>query len=126
MPTHPGRPCSHRGCPNLVHGQGVRYCDEHPALHQRDKDIGRETAAERGYGATWREIRKRFLAHHLVCEVTPGCTGRATTVHHVIKRSDGGTDDESNLQASCHSCHSRLHGKRGDSFHSHGVGRQNL
>lgn len=106
MPTHPGRPCRHPGCTYLVRGRDVRYCSEHAPLHrQPDK---RESAADRGYGARWRSIRDAFLAKHRTCEVTTGCTNRAIIAHHKIRRRDGGTDDEDNLQASCGPCHSRL------------------
>lgn len=31
----------------------------------------------------------------------------ATDVHHKVAKVDGGTDEESNLEALCHSCHSK-------------------
>jgi 5-methylcytosine-specific restriction protein A len=32
----------------------------------------------------------------------------ATDVHHLIPKRDGGCDEESNLEALCHSCHSKV------------------
>lgn len=50
-----------------------------------------------------------FLRSHPLCadcerqgRVTP-----ATDVHHLVARRAGGGDEESNLEALCHSCHSK-------------------
>ncbi len=39
-----------------------------------------------------------------------GCAKQATEIHHMIFRSQGGTDDSSNLVALCQSCHQQAHG----------------
>lgn len=106
MPTLPGRPCSRRGCTRLVHGRGVRFCDEHLAEERAKQDALRGTAAQRGYDAAWQEIRARVLAEHPFC----ACGRRAMMVHHRLSVRDGGTNDEANLVAMCRMCHARLHG----------------
>jgi hypothetical protein len=40
-----------------------------------------------------------------------GVDGCRLHVHHVIPRSDGGTDDIDNLQTLCPDCHAQTHGK---------------
>lgn len=63
---------------------------------------------ERGYGAAWDKLRRRVLIRdkHLcqpclrVQRVTP-----AREVDHITPKAQGGTDDESNLQSICPTCH---------------------
>lgn len=112
MPRKPPRPCSHRGCPHLVRGDR-RFCDEHQADEWKRQDAGRATSARRGYGAEWQEIRARFLESHPLCA---HCGRPAAVAHHIVRKRDGGSDDESNLIALCQSCHSALHARVGESF----------
>lgn len=42
-----------------------------------------------------------------------GCAKSADEVHHIVFRSQGGTDDPSNLVAICRGCHEQAHGRRG-------------
>jgi hypothetical protein len=42
-----------------------------------------------------------------------GCAKPAADIHHIIFRSQGGTDDLSNLVALCRSCHEQAHGRVG-------------
>ncbi len=72
-----------------------------PAGHQPP----RATSAERGYGHSWRKLRAAYLASHPVCQHCQKVA--ATDVDHILPRRKGGTDDEWNLQALCHACHSR-------------------
>ncbi len=39
----------------------------------------------------------------------PGCTRLAADLHHVVLRSDGGSDEETNLIGLCKPCHRSLH-----------------
>jgi 5-methylcytosine-specific restriction endonuclease McrA len=64
----------------------------------------------------WRELRRAVLRANPVCAV-PGCGGRATHVDHIRSRRAGGAAlDPSNLQALCHSCHSRKTARRDGGF----------
>lgn len=40
---------------------------------------------------------------------TKDCTGRAVHMHHRKRRSQGGTNDPTNLIAVCVACHSYIH-----------------
>jgi 5-methylcytosine-specific restriction protein A len=95
-PWQPAVPCRHPGCPNLdcqVHGQ--RAPDNRPS------------AAARGYDRRWQRLRRMYLRAHPICEDEEGCDQAATEVHHRIARAAGGTDEWDNLQALCHSHHSK-------------------
>lgn len=67
------------------------------AAHARKRPAGR-------YSPGWERIARAYLKRHRGCV---RCPSRATTVDHVIPRSRGGTDDESNLQALCATCNGR-------------------
>lgn len=101
MPTSPQPPCTMAGCPH----RAVRFgrCDAHQRPRQRAPDT-RPNSSQRGYGSTWQTRRSSFLARHPWCVQ---CSEPAVDVDHIIPRSRGGTDDESNLQAYCHRCHSQ-------------------
>lgn len=109
------KPCAIRGCPYTTEF-GKRYCDEHMQSQPRaprSHDERRESAARRGYDARWRRLRVMFLRAHPLCADPFGDHRRvgavevATDVDHIVPLSRGGTNDSRNLQALCHSCHSR-------------------
>ena len=83
------------------------YCAAHAA--QRDK---LSSATQRGYGARWRRLRAAYLAEHPICadplghHAGEGRVEAATDVDHIVARERGGTDEDRNLQALCHACHS--------------------
>src|SRR5512139_1919817 len=100
------KPCAAPGCAELV--QSGAYCTTHQPAIKREDD--RPTAHERGYGATWRVIRLAHLRREPVCRDPyhkhPEQLIPATDVDHIVPRSAGGTDEDSNLQSLCHECHS--------------------
>jgi 5-methylcytosine-specific restriction protein A len=89
------------------------YCEEHQREHEREYDRGRGSAAERGYDATWRKLRKIVLARRPLCEDPVGIheahdeVVASEEVDHIVPLSDGGDNSFDNLQALCKSCHSR-------------------
>lgn len=54
-----------------------------------------------------RQWRRAELERRCWCEIgRPGCLGRATELHEVVKRSRGGsTTDPDNVRSVCHRCH---------------------
>lgn len=113
MPMRPAQACAAPGCPAIV--RGARYCEQHKSQSTSSEyDRQRGTASQRGYGANWRRLRSMFLRRHPLCadpfkehKTSPV---PATDVDHIVPRSRGGSDAFSNLQALCHSCHSRKTG----------------
>lgn len=66
---------------------------------------GRQSAAARGYDARWRRLRLCVLRARPLCQ---HCHREAAAhVDHVLALAKGGSDDEGNLEALCHGCHSR-------------------
>ena len=111
MPLRSLKPCQYPGCPNLI--RSGRYCTEHAALDQRAQrayDEQRGNAARRGYGYRWRRLRRLFLNEHPLCcdpfGIHTDQVIAATDVDHIVSRRMGGGDNEENLQALCHRCHS--------------------
>lgn len=100
MPVLPARPCSMPGCPRRAVQRG--RCELHQRLSRQPDQRG--SATERGYGYHWQQVSAAYLRRSPECVV---CGAQATDVDHIVPRSRGGTDDEDNLQALCHSCHSR-------------------
>jgi len=108
MPQRSLKPCAKPGCPALI--RAGRFCELHEKQIAAAYEAQRGSAVERGYGATWRKVRAMYLKEHPYCEDPEGLHEelvKATDVDHVISKRNGGTDDEGNLQALCHSCHSR-------------------
>jgi 5-methylcytosine-specific restriction enzyme A len=93
MPMRPPKICL--DCHKLVYG-GAARCPEHT--------VKRPSGAQQGYGRPWRRIRDRYLEEHPWCV---SCGTIATMVDHIRPKLQGGTDDETNLQALCASCHAR-------------------
>ena len=100
MPYRLPTPCSQPGCGAL---SLTRYCPAHTRERKQVIDQARPNAAARGYGARWQRLRRMFLRGHPFC----ACGAVATDADHIVPRRRGGTDDEDNLQALCHTCHSR-------------------
>ncbi|WP_419900634.1 HNH endonuclease [Roseomonas sp. USHLN139] len=66
--------------------------------------------------AAWRDARRAKLRSTPVCEAF-GCSKRAGHVDHKLAMRKGGAPlDPSNLQALCHSCHSRKTARQDGAF----------
>lgn len=104
MPRSAPKPCRYAGCRGLTQ-RGV-LCDEHRAVIETTDDR-RPGPSRRGYDRHWRRLRLWYLHRHPICE-WPGCRLPASQVDHIVPLSRGGAkSDPSNLQALCHSHHSR-------------------
>lgn len=102
------QPCLHPGCLEVVR-PGERYCGTHRREITKAYDRQRGSAAARGYDARWRRLRKQVLSEEPLCRacLAEGRLMPSTDVDHIVPKSQGGTDDRSNLQGLCHKCHSR-------------------
>jgi 5-methylcytosine-specific restriction endonuclease McrA len=126
MPERAYHQCSKPGCSELIK-LGSRCL-----LHAVDKQ--RPNANARGYDYAWRKVRTAFLQKHPWCSDPfgdhAGQLVRATQVDHVLPKSVGGTDAESNLDGKCDHCHDKktalLDGGFGNKKSSEGRGGQNV
>ena len=103
MPHRLPTPCTQPGCKKL---SLTPKCEPHTSAQERAYDVARGTAAARDYGPAWSRRRARFLAEHTSCSVV-GCNEQPTDVDHIVSRRKGGSEDDDNLQALCHSHHSQ-------------------
>ena len=89
--------CLAPGCPEVVDGRRVAYCDEHKPEHTPWQ--GSASRATRG--PEWSAMRRRVLRRdgHLCQE--PGCTAPAKVVDHIVPSAEGGRTVLENLQALC-------------------------
>lgn len=60
--------------------------------------------------------KNKFKKHYNLCNddlvYCKVCGTIATDIHHIIYKSQGGTDDIGNLVPLCRSCHDRAHYKK--------------
>jgi 5-methylcytosine-specific restriction protein A len=113
MPRKPKRPCRYPGCPRLT---DHTYCEEHEKMMQRHYDtFTRGYSTGKRYGRQWRKIRTRYVRKHPLCErcLLEGRYVPVEEVHHIVPLSEGGSNDESNLMSLCHSCHEKMHKRKG-------------
>lgn len=100
------RPCPVAGCPTLLYDGDD--CPRHPRSRRRGVDV-RPSATKRGYGASHQRKRADLLRRKPWCEDPYKRHGsvrvKASVRDHIIPLRFGGTDDESNEQALCESCH---------------------
>lgn len=104
MPNLPLRPCTQSGCPALT---TTGRCAAHPRLVRpvvttRRFDDRRGSSTARGYGYEWQQRRKKFITEHPYCV---RCGKPTTDVDHKMPRSQGGSDEDYNLQGLCGYCH---------------------
>jgi 5-methylcytosine-specific restriction protein A len=86
-------------------------------------EVGRPTAAQRGYGYRWQQFRTSYLASNPLCVdcAKPENGGRveqATCIDHLDSKGPNGERgyDPSNLESLCDRCHSRRTVKRSGGF----------
>ncbi len=91
--------CTIPGCPNLaIDGRCPVHTPQRPS---RISD---------GYDQDWIKLSKAILVAYPRCAA---CGDHATMVDHIIPKKQGGTNDLSNLQPMCRSCHSSKSAKEG-------------
>jgi HNH endonuclease len=106
MPARIPKACRKQGCKHTtINSNG--YCDEHQGCGWQRHQNGK-TSSQRGYGAQWRKIRAVVLVRdNYLCQecLKQGLFVTATTVDHITPKAHGGSDDLTNLQSLCDSCH---------------------
>ena len=109
MPTAAKRICSHPGCGMLT---STGRCDKHQRQDKQKSgwksNSERGTSHERGYGAKWRKKRLHVLRRdNYLCQlcIRQNKLTAATDVDHIVSKSAGGSENESNLQSLCRKCH---------------------
>ena len=107
MPPKAKRACRQPLCPGKTQDSSG-FCDMHIHLAVGWSKPGRGSAEQRGYDWEWRKKRGAVLKRaRYLCQCAD-CNGRrylATEVDHITPKSQGGTDDFSNLMAINSRCH---------------------
>jgi 5-methylcytosine-specific restriction endonuclease McrA len=86
--------CS-RACANIKRS-GIKY--KQPTSQQKDR--AKETRA----------IKKRLISlRGAKCQRCDYSDANILVVHHIIRRSDGGSNDIENLELICPNCHAEVH-----------------
>lgn len=128
MPTAAPKPCRHPGCGALVRDGGSRCATHKRPMPGSFADRSRGTRHERGYGGTWEKTRERILRRdNGLCQeclrngvlTSVGDKPYSAWCDHIIPKAEGGTDDDTNLQTLCRSCHQ----KKTDAEKARGVAR---
>lgn len=104
MPKLPPRPCTAPRCKQMSVSGG--RCKQHQQKAWASSEG--KTATERGYGHSWRKVRKQALERdQYLCQecLKHGIATLATDVDHIINKAQGGTDELNNLQSLCNPCH---------------------
>jgi len=103
MPRMTPHKCREPGCGTLIMGK-AGFCEAHRKQARRRQEIGRRSAAMRGYDQEWRSIRAGHLAANPDCR---RCGQPANEVDHILPLAAGGDKtDPGNLQSLCKTCHS--------------------
>ena len=67
-----------------------------------------QSRQQRGYGTKWEVIRERILKRDKgLCQnhLRQAIVKQASCVDHIKAKAHGGTDEDSNLESLCWSCH---------------------
>jgi 5-methylcytosine-specific restriction enzyme A len=99
MPSRPPRPCAQPGCPKL---SDSGRCPEHA---RKPWTRARPRRMPGGNGWAWQRTRARIAERDGYRCVY--CGGPFEVIDHVIPISQGGSDADSNLRASCKACNER-------------------
>lgn len=108
MPPRTPKACRVRGCRSTTIDPSG-YCETHKGEGWRQYKPG-QSRHQRGYGTKWELIRARILKRdNGLCQdhLADGVAKPASCVDHIKPKAQGGTDDDSNLQSLCWSCHAR-------------------
>lgn len=94
--------CQWPGCPNTM--DGGRYCDEH-----RRKNALPKKTDPRYWTTEWRTTKRAiFVRDGYRCQMCNRLIGlEPPHCDHIIPVSQGGGDEEDNLQTLCAGCHNR-------------------
>jgi len=98
-------------------GGRERYCahcwscrkssDTKPTAHKSPRPRSSKRAKQE---SEYSQTRKVFLEEHPFCQITiPGCTHKATEVHHLDGRIEEKLIDQDGWKATCRYCHRWVH-----------------
>lgn len=108
MPAKPLRPCTTPGCRGRAETGRCAACR---GAQEANPRLRRGTAAERGYDATWTDMRIDYLTRHPRCAL---CGRLATVPDHypdsrrrLVAAGVANPDADERLRPLCASCHNR-------------------
>jgi 5-methylcytosine-specific restriction protein A len=80
-----------------------------PPIFGANQPTPRRKTAERGYGSTWKKLRRLIAAQRPAVCVRCGRADVSARMHldHIRPLGQGGSNDPANLQWLCASCHSQ-------------------
>lgn len=99
MPRKPKTPCQEPGCGELLDRPGK--CRTHDNADAAQFRAGKIHTG-RWRPSAWKGIRAEVLREEPACR---SCGGPSAEVDHAVALHRGGTNERSNLQALCRSCH---------------------
>lgn len=95
--------CPSPGCSEIVISS-QRYCERCSQERARSDNKKRGKENRKIYDRNWRKIREEHLRLYPFCV---DCGKLANEVDHDIPIKQGGSNEHSNLESRCKSCHSR-------------------
>ncbi|WP_410684786.1 HNH endonuclease [Citrobacter europaeus] len=106
MPPRTPKACRVHGC-RFTTSDPSGYCENHKGEGWKSYKPG-QSRQQRGYGSKWEVIRARILKRDKgLCQnhLRQGVVKQASCVDHIKAKAHGGTDEDSNLESLCWSCH---------------------